>query len=282
MEKVLVIDCGTAHDFYKTHRALTRPEVAQKLVIEHLQIVPIDKQSEEQQKNFTALCTLVSGRLNRLIAKLGKNRGWRSGLHKTDVFLDLQTDYPDLVDTAESDSEPLFSQISSASSTKSWLENEIPAGSSAATEAATKRREFSSYCQKTKRRKTDDLRQTIKEFAEENGCSVLEILMHLAYSETYQTNKSLASIFRKIEQGELVTETSQVPVDVCLHVKEECMLGRRRYTNLRHILSPWVSLTPYHKVSAEAQSILPEPVPLQHGLAYKARFNLSENAYNFQ
>ena len=96
---------------------------------------------------------------------------------------------------------------------------------------------------------------------EEEGLEMDELLGmvgHYHYNRPGPDNsKTKAKIFKKLEDQEDPYEFDSLPINEAIFVKQYCNLGRRKYSLMRRLFSPYINLPSHEAVAAEENKITP-------------------------
>ncbi len=204
-----------AYNFHLSHKRLSKTEVGEQILTHTgLPIRDVELMLEKELIDFERAQAVARKRLSRLIERVQKKRYSPS----TDTFFDLN-DFPSLI---KEDSQH-FSQYS-ASSTNSWLEDLEP---SEDTSDSRKRKPFGEVGSRTKRRRTDDIFEQLRIEAKRLDLSVVQLIGFLGYRASYLENKHLATTFKNISEGNDTDYKKQVPLDLCMYIREQCELGKK-------------------------------------------------------
>ena len=96
---------------------------------------------------------------------------------------------------------------------------------------------------------------------EEEGLEMDEFLGmvgHYHYNRPGPDNsKTKAKIFKKLEDQEDPYEFDSLPINEAIFVKQYCNLGRRKYSLMRRLFSPYINLPSHEAVAAEENKLTP-------------------------
>ena len=123
--------------------------------------------------------------------------------------------------------------------------------------------------QKQRLRRTKKLMKAINTWVEKEQFPLNKLLGFSGYSKNYLENKNPARIFKKIWQGNDVELKQEVPIESAIFVKENGLITKRAYADMRLTLKPFVLLPTYNSISSYIKQIMPEWRTVNDGIAVK-------------
>ena len=199
----------------------------------------------------------ITTRLTKLLPKIRNKAFERNEISRTDIFLDLAVDCPELVPT---DSQPM-SQDSVGSIASSMTSSQSRVLEFIGEDPPTKHRKlFDDLGPERKRQKSDSAYQKIIEDAEtvqEGGMDPIKFLAYLGKRLAHSLhNYDAEKAFLNIYNGEYGVKKVDTPT--CIQLKSALQIGKGKYIDMRLLLKDYVILQTYDNLNTEITSFLPE------------------------
>ena len=123
--------------------------------------------------------------------------------------------------------------------------------------------------QKQRVNRTKELFAKLNEWVERERFPFEQLIGFIGYSHCYLKNKKLASIFENIWKGKEIELKNEVPLETAICLKENAMISKRHYTDIRLTLKPFVILPTYNEVARHLHDIVPELRSINDGIMAK-------------
>ena len=117
--------------------------------------------------------------------------------------------------------------------------------------------------------RTKELVTKLNEWVQRERFPFERLIGFIGYSHCYLKNKKLASIFKNIWKGEEIELKNEVPLETAICLKENAMISKRHYTDIRLTLKPFVILPSYNEVARHLHEIVPELRSINDGVMAK-------------
>ena len=102
--------------------------------------------------------------------------------------------------------------------------------------------------------------------ADENEQTVDDVLATLGRIHHYHKDRSKASMYSKIYDGQNPFEARKVNKELALFLRESSRMGRRKYTEQRQLMANLVTWPPYQDLSNLAKVIVPPMESFMQGV----------------
>ena len=253
----------------KNNKNLTQTDLLESLLLERFGISALLLKDAEYIQYETAISS-IRKKLCAFLQNCSKSKTLR--YVNEDVFLDLD-DFPllrSLKDRAKNN-DPCFLKEGGSSTHTTFVASKNPTVNPLDNEGRdwrkTSRKHFDDLqSHKQRQSRSDPILRQIKSWAEEENMQVENLIAFLGYRYCWPQNPKLANVFKCIWKDEEVNSVQNVPVEVATYLKEASLIGKRKYTDLRLILKPYVIFPPYDAVSWFIQNTMPDIRPLNDGI----------------
>ena len=257
-------------DFSKNFPTDTaKREIVRQLISTKLSIKGSQYWSEDDYERFVSKITT---RLTKLLPKV-RNRAFERGqISRSDIFIDLPVDCPELVPT---DSQPQSQDSVSSTSTMSASQNKVLEFLDV--EPQTRHRKaFDDLGNDRKRQKTNPIYNDILDAAanaQEGGMDPIQFIAYLGKRLAHNIHDYDAEkAFLNIYNGKYGVEKVDLPT--CIQLKSSLQIGQEKYIDMRLLLKPWVILHTYEALSTEIKTFLPDYQEWKGGIKCNLRDSL--------
>ena len=137
--------------------------------------------------------------------------------------------------------------MSTASSKKSWIEEEAP--------VIPMKKSFAEMVPRHKRRLTEEIFQAVNDRAEELQIDPTELVCYMGYRLNYMRSKTTAEAFGDIQEG---NSENEISMEKACQIKLQLWLSKRGWTELRLCMKDFVRLPTSTEISLYLKSIRPE------------------------
>ena len=129
----------------------------------------------------------------------------------------------------------------------------------------------SQNCQETKRKKFESLKSNkqrqsrcrnvlndIIRLAEDEQVDVERLIGFIGYTYCWSKKKfRTARIYQSLWDDAVTRGDEEIPMTTAIHVKENCLIGKKNYIMMSQMLKPYVNFPSYDKISREIHLLMP-------------------------
>ena len=280
------------YDFYQKNR---RPNMTQsefvRSFLKHMFDIPFDELEETALKSCEAEIKVLVSRLKKVLAASKEKKNIES--LKQCEFMDLRS-FPALLDLSKQNALPGVS-YSESKEQQTYNQSDfdygtslnIPLESPALT--AKPRKCFSDLrTRKQRHARIEESIAVLEDIAKNENLSLASLLGYIGYSHYYNDNKKLARLFQSIYHESDPDSSKEIPIETAIYLKENSMISKRHYTDLRLTLKHIAVFPTYNKVASYIQNTMPILRPINDGMiakvldvALKTLTRLPDNAIGF-